>query len=109
MKIKTIIGSVLFALSFSSAGAAYDPKTGYIQQIDVSAGNNLGFRVLLKDADFECGNGSRQAYLNDTDSNYDTFTSVLLAARMGKVKVRIYNVEGVSQNCRINYVILLDE
>ena len=110
MNIKLILAPVLFALSFASTAADYEAKTGYIEQIDVAAGNNLGFRVLLKGVDFECGNkDTRQAYLNDTDSNYETFTSVLLAAKMSKTKVRIYTVAGVSQNCRIHYVIMLDE
>ena len=109
MKLKVLTGIIFSVLSFFSSGATYDPKTGYIQQIDVTSGNNLGFRILLKGVDFECGNGSRQAYLNESDSNYQTFVSVLLAARMAKAKVRIYNAEGASQNCKITYVILLDE
>ncbi|XOV77760.1 MAG: hypothetical protein ACFHVJ_12475 [Aestuariibacter sp.] len=109
--MKRMLGVLLLAMLLPclSTGAPYDPKTGYIQQIDVSAGENMGFRVLLKDVDFECGSGSRQAYINESYSNYDTFTSVLLAAKMSKTKVRIYNAEGTSQHCKIIYVILLDE
>ena len=90
-------------------GALYDQKTGYISQLDVSTANNLAFRVYLKEVPFECGSGSSFAYINESDSNYQTFVSVLLAARMSKSKVRIYTREGANQNCLIHYVIVLDE
>lgn len=106
---RTLFLLFLALVSTFTTAAPYDPKTGYIKQIDVAAGNNLGFRVLMKDVDFECGSGSKQAYINESDSNYQTFTSVLLAARMANAKVRIYNTEGTSQHCKIIYVILLDE
>ena len=57
MKFRVLIGIICSVMSFFSTAAAYDPKTVYIQQIDVAAGNNLGFKVLLKDVDFECDNG----------------------------------------------------
>lgn len=82
---------------------------GKIQNIDVAPGENYGFRLSLQNSPKLCGNDHTWAYLNKSDSNYETFVSVLLAAKMAERSVRIYTTkETASGNgyCRIGYIVL---
>lgn len=106
--LKVFLFACIF-LSTPSHAELYSSKTGLIKQIDVAAGNNRGFRVFLKDTPFECGSGQTYAYLNESASNYNTYVSVILAAKMSKTPIRIYNVAGSDNNCLITYLIMLDE
>jgi len=83
--------------------------TGEINRIDVTSGNNYGFRVTLNNSPKLCGNEHSWAYLNESDSNYKTYVSVLLAAKMGGVPVHLYvNKETTSGHdfCHIGYIVL---
>lgn len=85
---KRIVPLLTF-LSFSSF--AWDGVvSGNIASIDVTAGNNYGFRVALEGAPALCGNSHTWAFLNESDSNYQTFVSVLLAAKAAKQNVTLY-------------------
>lgn len=95
-------------MSTTSHGSLPEAKTGVIKQIDVAAGNNKGLRIYLKDVPFVCGSSESYAYLNETASNYQTYLSVLLAAKMSKTPIRIYPVADSDGNCIINYLILLE-
>lgn len=101
---------VLFIAFYSFATAAWDGMiTGKIQNIDVTGGQNYGFRISLVNTPPLCGSGHAWAYLNDTDSNYETFVSVLLAAKLSDRSVTIYtNKETISGNnyCKIGYIVL---
>lgn len=95
---------------FSFTAQAWDGMiTGKIQNIDVTGGQNYGFRISLVNTPPLCGSGHAWAYLNDTDSNYETFVSVLLAAKLSDRSVTIYtNKETISGNnyCKIGYIVL---
>lgn len=92
------------------ANAKWDGTTsGYIQSINVAGGENYGFRIKLTGYPKLCGGetGHDWAYLNESQSNYQTFVSVLLSAYMAGKKVTIYtNHESSSGSgyCRIGYV-----
>ncbi len=109
MKFFTI-AILLICASYSSTITAWDGMvTGKIQSVDVAPGQNYGFRITLVNTPQLCGNAHAWAYLNDTDSNYETFVSVLLAAKMSDKNVTIYtNKETVSGNnyCNIGYIVL---
>jgi hypothetical protein len=93
-------------LSFSSQ--AWDGHvSGKIGSIDVTSGNNYDLRVTLVNGPKLCGNGNTWAYLNNSDSNYQTYVSVLLAAKMAEKNVTIYtSKETKSGNgyCHIGYI-----
>ncbi len=105
LKNNTFFISLCFSLN---ASAAWDGVvSGGIGTIDVTAGENYGFRLTLKGVPKLCGNSHNWAYLNESDSNYKTFVSVLLAARMSKSPVFVYtNKEKLSGNdyCHIGYI-----
>lgn len=100
---------ILFALSASIANAAWDNgqamKSGIIESIDVTGANNYAFRVVLEGAPAMCNGGDKWAFINESDSNYQVYVSVLLAAMAAGYKVTIYsNTVSGTPRCRIGYV-----
>ncbi|WP_421144900.1 hypothetical protein [Aeromonas dhakensis] len=96
----------LSLLSFSSL--AWDGATsGKISKIDVAPASNYGFRVYLDGDKKLCGNANSWAYINGSDSNYNTFVSVLLSAKASNATITIYaNQEKQSGEayCQIGYI-----
>jgi hypothetical protein len=112
---KTITLIILTSLSFASWAAWDGTAVGVVKQIDVTAEENMGFRVYLKNASngelkTHCGSHNF-AFLNKSSSNYETYVSILLAAKMSKTSVIIYsNAEPSSSGyCHIGYVGLYDQ
>lgn len=95
---------------FSTASlAAWDDgqgvKTGVISSVDVTGGTNYGFRVYLGGSPKMCAGGATWAYLNNTDSNYDVYVSMLLTAFAAGLKVTIFsNTKSGSSFCQIGYI-----
>ena len=108
LKMRLFIFSALTITSsvvWSWAGSI----SGTVQIIDVAPGENYGFRVYLKDLPTMCGNTNNWAYVNESDSNYKTYVSVLLAAKMAGTPVVIFSErETVSGSgyCHIGYISL---
>jgi hypothetical protein len=100
----------LFLLVISFSASAWDGTvSGKVFTIDVTGGTNYGFRVTLSGGPKLCGNDHAWAYLNDNDSNYNTYVSVLLAAKLADRTVTIYtNRKGGTTNgyCHIGYIVL---
>ena len=106
------IAIMLFFCASSELAFSWDGSVvGKIAQIDVASAENYGFRVTLKPSsdgtkNSICGNHT-WGYLNKSSSNYETFVSVLLAAKMSQGTVTIYtNAETRSGNgyCHIGYI-----
>lgn len=70
------------------------------QQIDVTDGGNLGFRVWGP----SCGGAANFAYLNFTDSNYSTYIAVILMAKSQGLQVTFYTTKDSSGFCHIGYI-----
>ncbi|MBW3532996.1 MULTISPECIES: hypothetical protein [Shewanella] len=82
---------------------------GKVKAIHVTGHNNYDFRIELEDSPKLCGNEHQWAYVNQSDSNYQTYSSVLIAANLAGKNITIYtNQEKVSGNnyCHIGYVVL---
>ncbi|MBW8184268.1 hypothetical protein [Shewanella nanhaiensis] len=98
----------ILVLSIPNLCSAWDGTVaGTINTIDVTHGQNYGFRITLKGGPKLCGNNHTWAYLNDSDSNYQVLVSTLLAAKMAGNSVRLYtNQEQNSGNnyCHIGYI-----
>ena len=98
---------VVVALMSSSVNAWDGTTTGHIRTIDVTSGNNYGFRVSLEGVPALCGNSHTWAFLNDTDSNYQTYISVLLAAKAAKMTVTLFTTRvnaAPDGYCKIGYI-----
>ncbi|MDR6985121.1 hypothetical protein J2X32_003778 [Rheinheimera pacifica] len=101
--MKTLLFFIVLLLSvpaFAWDGQIY----GKIQDIEVTGGGNYGFRVTLEGSPSMCGNANAWAFLNDTDSNYQTYVSVLLAAKAAKMSVTIFSVRRVDGYCHIGHI-----
>lgn len=101
---KYILTLALFSycnLASSWDGAIY----GTISRIDITSGENYGIRIYLKDLPKLCGNQVDWAYLNESDSNYKTFVSVLLAAHMAQKNITLYTNQK-NGYCHIGYVVV---
>lgn len=108
--MKNII-SCLFLLSafYSHSVFAWDGiKQGKVHQVHVTSAENYGFRITLTSKDALCGNQHTWAYLNKSDSNYETYVSTLLSAKHTSSDVILYtNQDGSSNNyCKIGYIII---
>jgi hypothetical protein len=98
---------VVILLMFSIKVFPWDNSVfGFISAIDVTGGNNYSLRVSLKDGQKICGEHT-WAYLNESDDNYQSYLSVILAAKMADKKITLYvNKEAASGNgyCHIGYI-----
>ena len=96
---------IFAALSCASPALAWDGiKTGKITGIDVTGGQNFGFRVYL-DGTPMCGTTEVWAFANKDFDNYDALVSVITSAYLaGKTVTVLTNQDGVY--CRIGYVML---
>ncbi|GEM77540.1 hypothetical protein [Vibrio sagamiensis] len=92
-----------------AANAWHGDVRGNISNIHVTNGENFGFRVILEGNKPLCGNEHTWAYLNESDSNYETYVSVLLAARLADRPVTIYSnweTKSGKKHCHIGYIAL---
>lgn len=82
---------------------------GKVRAIHVTGHNNYDLRIELEGSPKLCGNEHQWAYLNQSDSNYQTFSSVLIAANLANKNITIYtNQEKTSGNnhCHIGYIVM---
>lgn len=92
---------VLFAVSVCAQPWG-GQVTGKITNIDVTSGENYGFRVTVGGTQM-CAGGSSWAYLNASDDNYKTYTAVLMMAKaLGQTVIISSNL--VSGQCKIGFV-----
>jgi len=98
---------LLVSLVLSNVALAWDGITpGTISRIDVAAGDSQGFRVYLDGSPTLCGNSATWGYLNENDSNYQTFVGTLLSAKVTQSNVTIYANLQSNSYCKIEYVVL---
>lgn len=94
-----------FALLTSFSAFGWDgEESGEIESIHVTKSENYAFRVTLKNPRPMCGNQNTWVYLNESDSNYDTYVSVLLAAKFANANVKIYTEQMANGYCKIGYI-----
>lgn len=110
MKIFRPIALLFFIFLGKDAFAAWDGTvTGTISQIHVTGANNYGFRVYLEGKPKMCGNEHNWAYINESQSNYNVYVSVLTAAKASNQTVKIYtNRKGATADgyCQIGYIVV---
>jgi len=78
--------------------------TGKIFQIHVTGAENYGFRVVLEGRPALCGNNNNWAYVNKSNSNYETYVSVLLSAKLAGSPVKIQSNQSTNGYCEIGYL-----
>ncbi len=104
---KKLIFTIVLLFTTTSAYSWDGAHSGKIVSIEITGGTNFGFRVHLEGAPQMCGSQFTWAYLNEGDSNYNTYVSGLLAAKMSGVNVVIYTnkvTHGSNDFCRIGHV-----
>lgn len=102
----TMLFVSLGLLSLAPNSYAWDGTvTGYINTIDVTDAENQGFRITFTQGEKFCGT-STWAFINKSDSNYETYVSVLLAAKLSSKLLTIYTTKQSSGFCKIGYMVL---
>lgn len=94
-----IMGSSAFANAWDG------DYTGKIRLIDVYEGFNP-FRIFL-DVNMSAVCKSDYAYVSPSQTTYQSFVSVLLAAKMADKTVRVYTTKDADGYCRISYLTLM--
>lgn len=104
-KLSLFLSNAVFVSSMLAPVAhAWDGTvTGRIVTVDVAEGSNYGFRITMSGVSNMCTDGPSWAYLNDTDSNYKTYVSALMLAKVQGVNVTVYS-NRVGANCHIGYI-----
>ena len=96
---------VLAVLLSSVVQANWDGATREkITAIEVTAEGNYAFRVHLSGSPVLCGNSNKWAYLNKSDSNYETYVSLLTAAKFARSEVTIYANQSSNGFCKIGHI-----
>ncbi|HEU5134467.1 MAG TPA: hypothetical protein VFU13_04925 [Steroidobacteraceae bacterium] len=100
---KTLAGFVV--LCASPVALAWDGyPSGVPGLIQVTHGDNYGFRVQFSPAVPMCGNDNHWAYLNSTDSNYSTYVAVIMMAKSQGQPVMVYSNRDTNGYCRIGHL-----
>lgn len=100
------INVLVFSAFMSMSCLAWDGvTTGKINTIDVTNAEDFGFRITFTNGEKFCGSQT-WAFLNKSDSNYDTYVSVLLAAKMAEKTVSVYTTSSGGY-CRIGYITIV--
>ncbi len=100
----SLLFALLVILSTGSFAEAWDGiVVGTIATIDVTAGNNYGFRIYFEGAPPMC-NGQNWAYLLDTDSNYNAYLASMLTAKVSNLGVTVWVNQDSSGYCHIGYM-----
>jgi hypothetical protein len=91
-------------LAASPSFASWDGAVaGTIAQIDVTDGQNFGFRVTLSSGPVMCTGGATWAYLNEADSNYKVYIATLLLAKAAGKQVTLYTTNN-GVYCHIGHI-----
>src|SRR2546426_11962998 len=105
--LSTILRGVMLALTClagTQVAYAWDGVfTGTVATVQITNGNNLGFRIFLSGISNMCGTGSNWAYLNESDSNYKTYVAAVLAAKAQGSQVTVYSTLE-NGSCHIGYL-----
>jgi hypothetical protein len=96
--------ALVFAWSHSAL--AWDGvNTGVPGLIEITHGQNYGFRVHLTNVTAMCGSGSfNWVYLNASDSNYTTYVAAILAAKAQGTEVLLYGVLEPGGYCKLGHM-----
>lgn len=95
MKIVKLFASAAYLAIAALPHAAYawdGAKSGKITGLDVTDGQNYGFRVYL-DGSPMCGTSEGWAYMNRDWDNYDAMAALLTSAYLGGKDVTIYTTK----------------
>jgi len=97
---RKLLAPLLLCLAAAPAGAWDGFQTIVPGMVDVTAGNNMGFRVWGP----TCNGSANFAYLLDTDSNYSTYVAAILMAKAQGLSVTFYTTKDASGFCHIGYL-----
>lgn len=114
LNMKRLISVLVLPLFFGAAHAQQQATAGKVGEIDAVAAaggapNNFDFRVYLAGNPTLCvvTNQGYWAYINTTDANYKTITTLVTAAYLTGRTVALYATP-VNGYCQITYLALLN-
>src|SRR3954470_15322096 len=106
LRYKQLAGWIIVSLMLivSTPVFAWDGfASGTVTTIQITNGNNFGFRINLNGVAAMCTGGPSWGYLNEADSNYKTYVAVLMMAKSQGSAVSVYsNLE--NGYCHIGHI-----
>ena len=98
---------MLACLSCVLSAQAWDGTyVGTVSQVDVTDSGNFGLRVYLSSGVTMCGTSNYWAYLNSTDSNYNTYVAAIVMAKATGAQLTLFTTQ-VNGYCHIGYLTLV--
>ena len=92
-KIVLATASSVLLWAVSDIARAWDGAPyGEISVIEVTHGQNYGFRVWFSNGASMCTSGAKWAFLNESDSNYKIYVANLMLAKALGKPVALYTV-----------------
>jgi len=104
MKFLRPITFTIFTISSISFAQAFETKTGVIQSLQVFGENNFAFRIRLEGVSEMCSLGENWAYVESTDSNYQTKVSVLMSAFAMGAPITVYTEASSRNHCHLDSI-----
>lgn len=98
--------ATLLLFAWSHCALAWDGvNVGVPGVIEITHGQNYGFRVYLTNQTAMCGSGSYSwVYLNSTDSNYQTYVAAILTAKAQGTQVSLFGVLEPGGFCKLGHM-----
>ncbi|WP_196161764.1 hypothetical protein [Reinekea sp. G2M2-21] len=100
MKKSILLVAFVFAFVVTNANA-YESKSGVISKVEVFGEGNYAFRIRFQGNPSLCSLNEDWAYIESTDSNYDTKVSSLLSAFAMGATVSIFTEASSRNHCHL--------
>lgn len=106
MRVVMFAAMALLIATSTPAGAWDGVMSGKISTVEVATGGNLSLRVHLDipPNNGVCGGAYGLAYLNESDSNYQLFSSLITTAFAMSKQVVIYLIRDANGYCKIGHL-----
>jgi hypothetical protein len=99
-----IAGAAAFLSQSAYSADPWSTVQGKISTIEVTEGQNYGFRVYLAGAPIVC-NSYNWGYVNENDTNYKTYVAALLTAKAQQSNVTLYTSKDATTGyCHLAYI-----
>ena len=103
-RVRKAASAVIASMLLATPAFAWDGvESGKIVGIEATHAENFAFRIHLAGVNNMCGTQQGWAYINQSDSNYEVITSLLMSAWLSDKPVSLYTTN-VNGYCLIGHI-----